>query len=99
MLQQDKPDDYVIATGVTTAVRDFVKRAFQELGIIVDFKGKASGRPGLSRQCLNPEYQVPAGKVVVRVDHRYFRPTEVELLIGDATKAQGAPGLDTGARP
>jgi len=88
MLQQDKPDDYVVATGVTTTVRDFVKLAFMELGIVVEFKGEGVDETGVVTACLNPEFTVPAGQVVVRVDPRYFRPTEVELLIGDATKAR-----------
>jgi GDPmannose 4,6-dehydratase len=88
MLQQEKAEDYVIATGVTTEVRDFVRLAFNELGIIVDFEGEGVNEHGIVRECLNPEFNLPAGKVVVRVDPRYFRPTEVELLIGDATKAR-----------
>ena len=88
MLQQETPEDFVIATGVTTEVRDFVRMAFRELGIVVDFEGEGVNEKGIVRECLNPEYQVETGKVVVRVDHRYFRPTEVELLIGDPTKAK-----------
>jgi len=88
ILQQDKPEDYVIATGVTTEVRDFVRLAFQELGIVVDFEGTGVDEQGIVRECLNPEFRLPAGKVVVKIDPRYFRPTEVELLIGDATKAR-----------
>jgi GDPmannose 4,6-dehydratase len=88
MLQQDKPEDFVIATGVTTEVREFVRLAFNELGIIVGFEGEGVDEQGVVMDCLNPEYKLPKGKVVVRVDSRYFRPTEVELLIGDATKAR-----------
>ncbi|MCK9204569.1 MAG: GDP-mannose 4,6-dehydratase [Bacteroidales bacterium] len=88
ILQQDKPDDYVIATGVTTAVRDFVKMAFMELGIEVDFTGEGVHETGVVKSCLNPEFQLKQGKIVVKVDPRYFRPTEVEILIGDATKAR-----------
>jgi GDPmannose 4,6-dehydratase len=92
ILQQDTPDDFVIATGVTTEVRDFVRMAFKELDIIVDFEGEGVNETGIVRECLNPEYQVKPGKVVVRVDPRYFRPTEVELLIGDPTKAKEVLG-------
>ncbi|MCX6246218.1 MAG: GDP-mannose 4,6-dehydratase [Bacteroidetes bacterium] len=88
MLQQDTPDDYVIATGVTTEVRDFVRMSFKEVGIGIDFTGEGLNETGIVRECLNPEYQLQPGTVVVRVDPRYFRPTEVELLIGDATKAR-----------
>ncbi len=88
MLQQEKPEDFVIATGVTTEVREFVKLAFRELGIVVEFRGEGVNETGTVKECLNPDYKLPSGKVVVRVDPRYFRPTEVDLLIGDATKAR-----------
>jgi GDPmannose 4,6-dehydratase len=88
ILQQEKPEDFVIATGVTTRVRDFVKLAFQEVGIEVAFSGEGENEIGVVVACHNPEYQVEIGKEVVAVDKRYFRPTEVELLIGDPTKAQ-----------
>jgi len=88
ILQQATPDDFVIATGVTTEVRDFVRMAFKELGIVVEFTGEGVQETGIVTNCLNPEFQVKKGQVVVRVDPRYFRPTEVELLIGDATKAK-----------
>jgi GDPmannose 4,6-dehydratase len=92
MLQQEKADDFVIATGVTTEVREFVRLAFNELGIIVDFEGEGANEHGIVRECLNPEFKLPKGKVVVKVDSRYFRPTEVELLIGDPTKAKEVLG-------
>ncbi len=88
ILQQDKPDDYVIATGVTTEVREFIRLAFAELGIEIRFEGKDADEKGYVVKCNNPEYQVETGKCVVAVDKRYFRPTEVELLIGDPSKAQ-----------
>jgi GDPmannose 4,6-dehydratase len=88
MLQQDKPEDFVIATGVTTRVREFVRMAFIEVGIEVEFSGEGENEIGKVKACHNPEYQVEIGKEVVAVDKRYFRPTEVELLIGDPTKAQ-----------
>ncbi len=87
MLQQDKPEDFVIATGVTTAVRDFAKMAFAEVGIEVGFAGKGQEEVGKVVSCSG-EYQLEVGSVVVKVDPAYFRPTEVELLIGDATKAK-----------
>ena len=88
MMQQQEPDDYVIATGITTTVRDFVRMAFKEVGIEVDFKGAGKQEKGSIRSCNNSDYQIETGKEVVAVDPNYFRPTEVELLIGDATKAK-----------
>ena len=88
ILQQDKPEDFVIATGITTTVRDFCKLAFAELGIELDFVGQDEEEKGIVKSCSNPDYQVETGTEVIAVDSRYFRPTEVELLIGDATKAQ-----------
>jgi len=87
MLQQDEPEDFVIATGVTTPVRDFVKMAFLEVGIELEFSGVGVEEKGIIKSCSNPDYQLEIGKVVVNVDPEYFRPTEVELLIGDPTKA------------
>ncbi len=92
MLQQEKPEDFVIATGVTTAVRDFVRMAFIEAGIVVEFTGDGENEIGTVVACHNPIYQVEIGKEVVAVDKRYFRPTEVELLIGDPTKAMSKLG-------
>jgi GDPmannose 4,6-dehydratase len=88
MLQQDTPEDYVLATGVTTSVRDFISMAFMELGIEVEFKGKEENEIGVIKSCANPEYHLPVGKEVVSIDKRYYRPAEVELLIGDASKAE-----------
>jgi len=88
ILQQDEPDDYVIATGVTTEIRDFVKMSFAELGITVGFKGEGVDEIGYVISCSNEKYKVPDGTEVVAVDPRYFRPTEVELLIGDPTKSK-----------
>jgi GDPmannose 4,6-dehydratase len=87
ILQQEVPEDFVIATGVTTTVRDFVKMAFKEAGIELEFKGEGVEEKGYVVACNNPEYQVEIGKEVVAVDAAYFRPTEVELLIGDPTKS------------
>jgi GDPmannose 4,6-dehydratase len=88
ILQQDKPEDFVIATGITTTVRDFIKMAFSEIGVELAFTGVGVEEQGTVVSCSNPTYQLSAGKVVVAVDPEYFRPTEVELLIGDATKAR-----------
>ena len=87
ILQQEVPEDYVIATGVTTRVREFVSMAFDFVGIEVGFEGEGANEIGKVVACHNPSYQVEIGKVVVSVDERYFRPTEVELLIGDPTKS------------
>ncbi len=87
ILQADQPEDWVIATGVTTTVRDFVKLAFAEVGITLEFNGEGVDEIGVVVACTNPDYQIKIGKEVVSVDPRYFRPTEVDLLIGDATKA------------
>jgi len=87
ILQADKPEDWVIATGKATAVRDFVKMAFAYTGIELEFKGKGKDEKGIVVSCSNPKYQIEVGKEVVAVNARYFRPTEVDLLIGDATKA------------
>ncbi|MFY7827519.1 MAG: GDP-mannose 4,6-dehydratase, partial [Flectobacillus sp.] len=88
ILQQDTPEDYVIATGITTRVREFVRMAFAYVGIEVEFTGEGVDEKGIVKSCSNPAYQVAVGTEVVAVDPRYFRPTEVELLIGDPTKAQ-----------
>jgi GDPmannose 4,6-dehydratase len=95
ILQQEQPEDYVIATGVTTTVRDFVKMSFAELGIEIEFSGKDQYERGviidvdqelIAKLGLNDEF-LKAGTVVVQVDEKYFRPTEVDLLLGDPTKA------------
>ncbi|MHA6250136.1 GDP-mannose 4,6-dehydratase [Pontibacter sp. CAU 1760] len=88
ILQQDTPEDFVIATGVTTTVRDFVSMAFGEVGVELEFKGEGVDEKGYVKACNNPEYQLEIGSEVVSVDPRYFRPTEVDLLIGDATKSK-----------
>jgi len=88
ILQQDIPEDYVIATGVTTTVRDFVKMAFAEVGVEVEFKGEGVDEKGYVVASNNPEFSVEIGKEVVAVDGAYFRPTEVDLLIGDPTKSK-----------
>ena len=88
ILQQDIAEDFVIATGITTTVRDFVRMAFMEVGVEVEFKGEGVNETGTVTACNNPLYQIQIGQIVVAVDPEYFRPTEVELLIGNATKAR-----------
>lgn len=87
ILQQEEAEDYVIATGITTTVRDFIKMAFAEVGVVLEFKGKAAEEKGYVVSCSSPDFQIETGKEVVSVDETYFRPTEVELLIGDPQKA------------
>lgn len=88
ILQQETAEDFVIATGVTTRVREFVKMSFAEVGIELSFSGEGVDEKATVAACNNPAYQLPIGKQVVAVDPAYFRPTEVELLIGDASKAK-----------
>lgn len=88
ILQQETPEDFVIATGITTTVRDFIKMAFAEVGVEIGFKGEGVNEKGYVISCSNPAYQLAKDSIVVEVDPRYFRPTEVELLIGDPTKAK-----------
>jgi GDPmannose 4,6-dehydratase len=88
ILQAEEAEDWVIATGKTTTVRDFVRMAFAEAGIVLEFKGQGVEEKAFVTACTNPEYQLPIGKEVLNVDPKYFRPTEVDLLIGDATKAK-----------
>lgn len=96
MLQQDKAEDFVIATGVTTTVRDFIRMAFAELGVEIEFSGKDEHEKGvvidvdlqrIEELGLNPD-ALKFGQTIVKIDPKYFRPTEVDLLIGDATKAK-----------
>jgi GDPmannose 4,6-dehydratase len=94
ILQQDVAEDYVIATGVTTRVREFVRMAFDQVGITIEFKGEGVDEKGFVVSCSNPDFQVEAGKEVVAVDEKYFRPTEVELLIGDPTKSKTKLGWE-----
>lgn len=88
ILQQEVAEDYVIATGVTTSIRDFVRLSFAEVGIELAFEGEQESETAIIVACHNPEYQLPIGTVVVRVDPQYYRPTEVDLLIGDPTKSK-----------
>lgn len=88
ILQADKPEDWVIATGETTTVRDFVRLAFNEVGIELEFKGEGVDEKAYIVSCNNEKYQLEVGKEVLSVDPTYFRPTEVDLLIGDPSKAK-----------
>lgn len=88
MLQQDMPEDFIIATGKTTSIRDFVRMAFEEIGVTLTFEGSQENEIAKVQSCSNPAYQLEMGKVVVRVDPSYYRPTEVDLLLGDPTKAK-----------
>jgi GDPmannose 4,6-dehydratase len=96
ILQQEKPEDFVIATGVTTTVREFVRMSFEELGITVEFSGKDDQEKGViidvdQEKAIELGLNVEAlkmGQTVVKVDPKYFRPTEVELLLGDPTKSK-----------
>jgi len=88
VLQYERPEDFVIATGKTTEVREFVRLAFHEIGVELEFKGEGVDEKGIVATCINPECQLKTGDVVVVIDPYYFRPTEVDLLLGDATKAR-----------
>jgi len=88
ILQQDVPEDFVIATGVTTTVRDFVKMSFAEVGAVIEFRGEGVNEKGYVIASNNPDFPIEIGKEVVAVDAAYFRPTEVDLLIGDPTKSK-----------
>jgi len=92
ILQQDKPEDFVIATGVTTSIRDFLINSFKEIGVTLEFKGKGANETAQVAKADNPKYPLEVGKEVVAVDKRYFRPTEVELLLGDPSKANKVLG-------
>lgn len=88
ILQHKKADDFVIATGVTTTVREFIEKAFGCLGIEIGFRGKGVKEVGYVASVTNKEAKVKPGDVVVKIDPKYFRPTEVELLIGNPAKAK-----------
>ena len=94
ILQADQPEDWVIATGKTTTVRDFVKMSFAEVGVTLKFTGEGVNEKAYVEKCSNPSYQLEIGKEVLAVDPKYFRPTEVDLLIGDAAKAKEKLGWE-----
>ncbi len=88
MLQHDEPEDFVIATGVSTTIREMLILSFNEVGIELGFKGKEADEIGFVKSCMDPNIQLDEGKEVVAIDPAYFRPTEVDNLIGDASKAK-----------
>ena len=88
ILQTNKAEDWVIATGRTTTIRDFVRMAFAHVGIELEFVGKGINEVARIKSCLNPNYKIEIGKEILAIDQKYFRPTEVDLLIGDPTKAK-----------
>jgi len=88
MLQQDEPEDFVLATGIATSVKDFAKLCFAEAGIEIEFKGHGVDEKGFIKKCLKEKYQLPIGKEIIVINPKYFRPTEVDVLIGNATKAR-----------
>ena len=88
ILQQETPEDFVISTGVTTTVRDFISLAFAEVGVELEFKGTDENEIATVKSASNTDYAFKVGDVVMKIDPTYYRPTEVELLIGDNTKAK-----------
>jgi GDPmannose 4,6-dehydratase len=88
ILQADEPEDWVIATGKTTTVREFVRLCFEEIGVELEFRGEGINEKAFIKAANNQKYSVEVGKEILSIDPRYFRPTEVDLLIGDATKAK-----------
>jgi len=92
ILQYDYPEDWVIATGRTTSIRDFVKMSFAHIGITLAFKGEGINEVAIVESCSNENYNLEIGKEVLAIDSKYFRPAEVDLLIGDPTKARDKLG-------
>jgi len=94
ILQQYVAEDFIIATGVTTYIRDFVRLSFAELGIELAFEGEYENEIAVIAASHNPLYQLPLGTIVVRVDPEYYRPTEVDFLLGDSTKSKTKLGWE-----
>jgi len=92
ILQQETAEDYVIATGVTASVRDFVQMAFAHVGVELAFEGSGENEIARVKSASDPEYRLKTGSVALRVDPRYYRPTEVDRLVGDPTKAKAKLG-------
>ena len=90
--QAEKPEDWVIATGKTTTVREFVRISFAEVGIELEFSGAGVNEKATVVKCTNPLFQIEIGKEVLSIDSNYFRPSEVDLLIGDPSKAKNKLG-------
>lgn len=95
MLQQDQPEDFVLATGATTTIREFIVNAFREVGVTIEFDGEGVDEVATIKETTNPAYSFKEGQIVLRIDPKYFRPTEVDLLIGDPTKAREKLGWKT----
>ncbi|CAA6814159.1 MAG: GDP-mannose 4,6-dehydratase (EC [uncultured Campylobacterales bacterium] len=94
ILQADEPEDWVIATGQTTTVRDFVRMAFEYVGVELEFVGQGVDEKAIIKKCKNAKYSFEIGQEVVSVDPKYFRPTEVDLLLGDPSKAEQKLGWE-----
>tara|TARA_B110000503_G_scaffold128729_1_gene200142 strand:+ start:78 stop:1193 length:1116 start_codon:yes stop_codon:yes gene_type:complete len=94
ILQADKAEDWVIATGTTTTIREFVKMAFSHIGVELEFSGSGVNEKAFIKNCKNTKYQLEIGKEVLSIDPKYFRPTEVDLLVGDPTKAKTKLGWE-----
>jgi GDPmannose 4,6-dehydratase len=94
MLQQEKPEDYVIATGKTSSVRELARLAFAEIDVELEFKGTGKVEVGTVVQSINPNYTLKKGDVVIKIDPDYYRPTEVDLLIGDSSKCREKLGWE-----
>ena len=94
ILQHDKADDWVISTGTTTKIRDFLIKCFLHVGIELEFSGKGINEIAIVKNSLNPKYKLPVGKEVVSINPNYYRPTEVDLLIGDSSKAKKELGWE-----
>ncbi|MDH4481138.1 MAG: GDP-mannose 4,6-dehydratase [Rhodoferax sp.] len=94
MLQQEQPDDFVIATGVQYSVRQFVEKSAAELGVTLSFQGEGEAEIGVVAKVTGDKAKCKVGDVIVRVDPRYFRPTEVETLLGDPSKAKAKLGWE-----
>lgn len=92
ILQAEEPEDWVIATGKATTVREFVKMAFYEVGIEISFEGEGIEEKAFIVSCNNPEYNIEIGKEILSIDSQYFRPTEVDCLLGDPSKARNKLG-------
>ncbi len=94
IMQQDQPQDYVIATGITTSIRDFITMSFAEVGVEIAFEGTGLDEIAKVVSCANKKYQLPQGKEVIAIDPRYFRPAEVDQIIGDPTKIKKELGWE-----
>ena len=95
ILQYESPEDWVIATGKTTSVREFIKLCFRYVGIELEFKGEGVNEKGYVKSCLDSKFNLKVGREVIGVDKNFFRPTDVELLVGDSNKALNKLGWKT----